>query len=130
MRARTTLTLFALVFALAAALGSGPALAKTHPGQLDGSFGAHGKALVAFPSESSVSVGAKYELPFEFLPGRIQMALAPDDDIVVASSTKIARLLPNGKPDSGFGSGGSLALDRPAASSSPSPAWRSTHKGV
>jgi uncharacterized delta-60 repeat protein len=85
-------------------------------GQLDTSFGKGGKVAVAFPAENAGSVGIKYELPFEFSPGHLEMAQAPGGGIVVAGATKIVRFLANGKPDPGFGSGGSIAVPRPPGS--------------
>jgi uncharacterized delta-60 repeat protein len=103
----------AVVATTIAGLLAAPALGAAHPGSLDPSFGKSGRAMIAFPAETSGQIGVKYELPFEFTPGHLQMATAPDGRIVVAGSTKIARLLPNGKPDRAFGAGGSIALERP-----------------
>jgi uncharacterized delta-60 repeat protein len=88
--------------------------AATHPGQLDPTFGRSGKAAIAFPAQSGGDLGVKYDLPFEFDPGYLEMAAAPDGKIVVSGSTKVVRLLPNGRLDPSFGSGGSVALERPA----------------
>lgn len=106
-------TLIAAV-ALAAAAAPSAAAAKAHPGQLDHSFGRHGKVTIAFPAESPGNVGIKYEVPFQFTPGHLQMALAPRGKIVVAGSTQLVRLLPNGKLDRGFGRDGRVSIERPA----------------
>jgi uncharacterized delta-60 repeat protein len=96
--------------------GNGGKPARDVAGQLDTSFGKGGKATVAFPAENAGSVGIKYELPFEFSPGHLEMAQAPGGGIVVAGATKIVRFLANGKPDPGFGSGGSIVVPRPPGS--------------
>jgi uncharacterized delta-60 repeat protein len=104
----------AAVAALLAALLSGaPAAAAPHPGQLDPAFGKAGKAAIAFPAEAAGKVVVKYELPFQYTPDHLQMAQAPGGKIVVAGSTKIVRLLPNGKPDPTFGTGGAVAIEPP-----------------
>jgi uncharacterized delta-60 repeat protein len=82
-------------------------------GRLDPSFGKGGKVTVGFPAEGG-GVGAKYELPFQFSAGHLEMAAAPGGKIVVAGATKIVRLLANGKPDPSFGPGGSISVARPA----------------
>ena len=86
------------------------AAAKGTAGKLDPSFGAKGKAMIAFPAQSAGNVGVKYEVPFQFTAGRIEMAATPGGKLVVASSTKVARLLRSGKVDHGFGQGGSVAI--------------------
>jgi uncharacterized delta-60 repeat protein len=83
-------------------------------GSLDPSFGKGGKATVAFPAEEAGDLGVKYELPFQFTAGHLAMAAAPEGKIVVAGSTKIVRFLSNGKPDPGFGVGGTVGIERPA----------------
>ena len=83
------------------------------PGQLDKSFGKGGKVTAAFPAENAGSSGPKYELPFEFTPGHLEMARAPGGKLVVAGATRVVRYLANGKPDKGFGSGGSVTIPRP-----------------
>ena len=111
-----------LLMACLAALGSivfaGSALAKgPGVGRLDPSFGKGGKALVAFPAENAGEVGVKYDLPFQFTAGHLEMARTRSGKTVVAGSTRIVRLLANGKPDPGFGSGGSVSVARPAGMS-------------
>ena len=85
-------------------------------GHLDPSFGKGGKATVAFPAENGGQVGIKYQLPFEFTPGHLEMAQAPGGGLVVAGATKIVRFLANGKPSPSFGSGGSIVVPRPPGS--------------
>jgi uncharacterized delta-60 repeat protein len=89
------------------------ATAKVAPVRLDPSFGEGGKATVAFPAQSTGNLGVKYELPFQYTPGHIEMAAAPGGKLVVAGSTKIVRFLPNGKLDRGFGAGGMVTIARP-----------------
>jgi uncharacterized delta-60 repeat protein len=105
--------LAAVAALLAALLPGAPAAAAPHPGQLDPTFGKAGKATVAFSAEAAGKTGVKYELPFQYSPGHLQMALAPEGKVVVASSSKIVRLLPNGKPDQTFGTGGAVAIEPP-----------------
>jgi uncharacterized delta-60 repeat protein len=83
------------------------------PGQLDSTFGKGGKVTVDFPAENAGSTGPKYQLPFEFTPGHLEMAKAPGGKVVVAGATKVVRYLANGKLDSSFGQGGSVAIPRP-----------------
>jgi uncharacterized delta-60 repeat protein len=118
---RVTLLLACLAAAsmavVAPAAAKRSAAAKTvAAGRLDKSFGKGGKAAVAFPAENAGNVGIKYELPFEFTPGHLEMAQTPGGGIVVAGATKIVRFRANGKPDPGFGSGGSIAVPRPPGS--------------
>ena len=109
---KTALLLACVIAAWAAP--SAPATAKGAPaGRLDPSFGRAGKAMVAFPAENAGSVGVKYALPFQFTAGHLVMARAPGGKIVVAGSTRIARLLPSGKLDPGFGAGGWVTIGRP-----------------
>jgi uncharacterized delta-60 repeat protein len=82
-------------------------------GQLDSTFGKSGKVTVAFPAENAGSTAPKYELPFEFTPGHLEMAQAPGGKTVVAGATKIVRCLANGKLDPSFGSGGTVTVPRP-----------------
>lgn len=98
---------------LLAVASASSATAKGTAGRLDPSFGRKGKAMVAFPAEGSSEVGVKYEVPFQFTPGHVQMAAAPDGKIVIASSTQLVRLLANGKLDPSFGNGGVVAVERP-----------------
>lgn len=84
-------------------------------GALDRGFGTGGKVTVAFPAENSGSTAPKYELPFEFTPGHLQMAKSPGGEVVVAGPTKIVRYLPSGKPDPTFGRNGTVAVPRPGA---------------
>lgn len=89
--------------------------AKSAPaGSLDTSFGRGGKVTVEFPAENVGSTGPKYQLPFEFTPGHLEMAQAPGGKVVVAGATKIVRYLANGKLDQSFGSGGAVTIPRPA----------------
>ena len=88
---------------------------KANPaGRLDPSFGKGGKALLPFPPENAGEVGVKYTLPFQFTAGRLVMAPAPGNKTVVAGSTRIVRVLANGKLDRGFGAGGTVSVERPA----------------
>ncbi|HEY6729923.1 MAG TPA: delta-60 repeat domain-containing protein [Solirubrobacterales bacterium] len=93
--------------------GASEATAKTVAGRLDPSFGKGGKATIAFPAQNAGNVGVKYELPFQFTAGHIEMAAAPDGKLIVAGSTKVARLLRSGKFDQSFGSGGSATIPQP-----------------
>jgi uncharacterized delta-60 repeat protein len=93
------------------------ALAKAHPGQLDTKFGGQGRVLVPFPAENPGTAGVKYEVPFQFTPGHVQMALAPGGKIVIAGSTQLVRLLANGKLDRSFGTNGIVKIERPAGQS-------------
>lgn len=117
---RATLLLACLAAVWGGAMASHASAKKSAPskqgsaGSLDTSFGKGGKATVAFPSEEAGQLGVKYELPFEFSAGHLEMAAAPGGKIVVAGSTKVTQLLPNGKPDPGFGAGGSVTIERPA----------------
>jgi uncharacterized delta-60 repeat protein len=86
------------------------AAAKGSAGKLDPSFGTKGKAMIGFPAQSAGNVGVKYEVPFQFTAGRIEMAAALGGKLVVAGSTKVTRLLRSGKIDRGFGQGGSVAI--------------------
>ncbi len=88
----------------AAAEAKGPAVS------LDSHFGARGKATVAFPAQSGSGLGVKYEVPFQFTAGHLEMAAAPGGKLVVAGSTKVVRLRRNGKVDRSFGNGGSAAV--------------------
>jgi len=88
--------------------GSGPQ--PTQAGRLDPSFGKGGKALVAFPAAPNSDVGVKYDLPFQFTAGELKMVASPGGRTVVAGSTRVARLLANGKPDRRFGNGGVTAI--------------------
>src|ERR1700729_2859256 len=76
---------------------------KVTPGELDASFGKGGKTSVEFPAENAGSTGPKYQLPFEFTPGHLEMAQAPGNKVVVAGAGKIVRFLANGKLDPSFG---------------------------
>jgi uncharacterized delta-60 repeat protein len=102
----------AIFFLMLAAAPAAPA--KARPGRLDPHFGKGGKTMVAFPAENAGEVGAKYTLPFQFTAGHLVMAPAPGGKIVVAGSTRLVRLLANGKPDPRFGNGGSVTIERPA----------------
>src|SRR4029077_18061953 len=72
-----------------------------------------GKVTVAFPAENAGTTGPRYELPFEFTPGHLEMASAPGGKTVVAGAQKIVRYLANGKPDPTFGQGGTVVVPRP-----------------
>jgi uncharacterized delta-60 repeat protein len=121
---RVVLSMAALAMALGALAGvavakpaskpKGPGKATAAaPGELDTTFGKAGKVTVAFPAENAGSAGPKYTLPFEFTPGHLEMAGAPEGKVVVAGATKIVRYLGNGKPDPSFGSGGTVTVPRP-----------------
>jgi uncharacterized delta-60 repeat protein len=110
----------ALVCALtvATALMAAPALAKpgakpVTAGHLDRSFSKDGKLLLAFPPEGDSGVGVKYTLPFQFNAGHLAMAPSQGGKTVVAGSTRIVRVLANGKLDRSFGSGGTVVVQRP-----------------
>ncbi len=109
--------LLALVCAVAAAaaLMAAPAVAKpsAKPGRLDRSFSKDGKLLLAFPPEGDNGVGVKYTLPFQFNAGHLAMAPSPGGKTVVAGSTRIVRVLANGKLDRSFGGGGAVTVQRP-----------------
>src|ERR1700742_3740488 len=85
----------------------------TQGGELDTNFGLGGKVTVAFPAENAGSSGPKYQLPFEFTPGHLEMASAPGGKTVIAGATKVVRYLANGKPDPTFGTGGTISVPRP-----------------
>jgi uncharacterized delta-60 repeat protein len=98
----------------AACLAPAPALAKGPlNGRLDPSFGKGGKTMIAFPAENSGNVGVKYQLPFQFSAGHLEMETTPGGKTVVAGSSRIVRLLANGKADPSFGAGGSVSVVRP-----------------
>ncbi len=99
-----------LLTCLLTIMNASAAAAKGPAGRLDPSFGTRGKATIAFPAQSSGKVGIKYEVPFQFTAGHIEMAAAPGGKLVVASSTKIVRLQANGKLDRSFGAAGSVAI--------------------
>jgi uncharacterized delta-60 repeat protein len=86
---------------------------KVAPGTLDSTFGEGGKVTAAFPAGDVGGTGVKYTLPFEFKPGHLEMAQAPGGKIFVAGATKIVCYLADGKPDKGFGNGGSVTVPRP-----------------
>lgn len=92
-----------------------PATAKAgKPGALDATFGAGGKVSEEFPAENAGTTGPKYQLPFEFTPGHLQMAQAPGGKVVVAGAQKVVRYLANGKLDPSFGQAGVVTVPRPA----------------
>jgi len=106
-----------------AALAAAPALAqkpggKKPPakanvaGQLDPSFGKGGKVTIAFPAETEGDVRVKYDLPYSYTSGHIEMAPAPGGKTVIAGATKMVRLLANGQRDKSFG-GGEVRIPRP-----------------
>ncbi len=118
-RSLRALLALACVLATGAALVAAPALAKAGAkqptaGQLDPSFAQGGKTLLGFPPENAGEVGIKYTLPFQFTAGHLAMAPAPGGKTVVAGSTRIVRLLANGKLDRSFGAGGIVTVERPA----------------
>jgi uncharacterized delta-60 repeat protein len=92
----------------------GAAAKPVAAGRLDPGFGKGGKTLLGFPPENAGEVGVKYTLPFQFSAGRLVMAPAPGLKTVVAGSTRIERVLANGKLDRGFGAGGIVTVERPA----------------
>jgi hypothetical protein len=129
-----------LLAALCAALGAMTASAGAKPtekpakagkpGALDTTFGTGGKVSEEFPAENAGTTGPKYELPFEFTPGHLQMAQAPGGKVVVAGAQKIVRYLANGKLDPSFGQGGVVTVPRrcscsPASPSTPTGGWSS-----
>jgi uncharacterized delta-60 repeat protein len=92
--------------------GKQPAKANV-AGQLDPSFGQGGKVTVAFPAETEGDVRVKYDLPYSYTSGHIEMAPAPGGKTVVAGATKMVRFLANGQLDKSFG-GGEVRIQRPA----------------
>jgi uncharacterized delta-60 repeat protein len=77
-----------------AATASGAAAATAPPGSIDTSFGTHGWMSVAGSAVPGL--------------GNVEAAVSlPGGDILLGGSTGLARLLPSGKPDPSFGSGGS-----------------------
>jgi uncharacterized delta-60 repeat protein len=119
-----TLVFLALLGAMAA-LAAGASAAKKGPkkrssneaGRLDPKFGKGGKVAVAFPGEQSGEVGVKYDLPYQFTAGRLEMAPAPGGKTLVAGSSKVVRLLANGKLDPSFGGAGAVEVAGPAGQS-------------
>lgn len=99
------LTSLLIIASASVADARGPAGVRLDPG-----FGARGKAMVAFPAQSGSGLGVKYEVPFQFTAGHVEMAPAPGGKLVVAGSTKVVRLLANGRVDRGFGSRGVVAI--------------------
>lgn len=99
-----------LLTCLLTLLNAAAASAKAPPVGLDPSFGVKGKATVAFPAQSGSGLGVKYEVPFQFTAGHLEMATAPGGKLVVAGSTKIVRLTASGRVDRSFGSAGSVAV--------------------
>jgi uncharacterized delta-60 repeat protein len=87
----------AIVGAAMALLLLAPA-AQARVGALDLGFGEAGRALTPF--------NADYRLG----SGPVQMAVAPDGSTVLASGSHLARFLPDGHLDAGFGAGGWVAL--------------------
>jgi uncharacterized delta-60 repeat protein len=111
----------ALVCALVAlgVVAAGPAAAKSGKGQaaagrLDRAFSRDGKLLLAFPPENAGGLGVKYNVPFRFSAGHLAMAPASGGKTVVAGSTRIVRVLSNGKLDPSFGNHGAVTVQRPA----------------
>jgi uncharacterized delta-60 repeat protein len=100
-------------FASPVALGTAPAVAKPKAGTLDARFGNGGKQTVAFPAENVGAQAPKYELPFEFTAGHLEMAKAPGGKVVVAGATKVVQYLGNGKLDPSFGKRGIVTLPPP-----------------
>jgi uncharacterized delta-60 repeat protein len=77
-----------------AATASGAVAATAPPGSIDTSFGTHGWMSVAGSAVPGL--------------GNVEAAVSlPGGDILLGGSTGLARLLPSGKPDPSFGSGGS-----------------------
>jgi uncharacterized delta-60 repeat protein len=101
--------------ALAQKPGSGKPKGTASPaaGSLDTTFGKGGKVTVAFPAETEGDVGVKYDLPYSYNSGHIEMAPAPGGKTVVAGATKMVRYLANGQLDKSFG-GGEVRISRPA----------------
>jgi uncharacterized delta-60 repeat protein len=81
-------------------------------GSLDTTFGKGGKVTVAFPAETEGGVRVKYDLPYSYNSGHIEMAAAPGGKTVVAGATKMVRFLANGQLDKSFG-GGEVRIPRP-----------------
>jgi uncharacterized delta-60 repeat protein len=95
---RRSLLTLALALAL---LGTAVAVALATPGDLDTGFGDNGRRVLDYGGEDSAT----------------DVAVQPDGKIVVVgiggdpSKFKVTRLDADGKPDSGFGSGGTVTLD-------------------
>ena len=108
--------IFAALTGTALAKQKSPSNAKSKEpaGALDSKFGKGGKVTMEFPAENVGTAGPKYELPFEFTPGHLEMAAAPGGKTVVAGASKIVRYLANGKLDTTFGSGGVVSVPRPS----------------
>jgi uncharacterized delta-60 repeat protein len=81
-------------------------VASAAPGDLDPSFGSGGMVKLLESNEEAWAEG---------------IAIQPDGKIVLAGQEKgnavVLRLLPNGQPDPGFGSGGKVTLNFPGAHS-------------
>src|SRR4051794_7009641 len=110
------LAAIALMAAPATAKPASKPKAKPKPnpaGRLDRSFSGDGKLLLAFPPENAGGLGVKYTLPFQFNAGRLRMAPSPGGKTIVAGSTRVVRILANGKLDPSFGSGGAVTVQRP-----------------
>ena len=85
---------------------------ETSPGSSTPASARAARRRSRFPAENAGNVGIKYELPFEFTPGHLEMAPAPGGRIVVAGAPRSSASSPTASWTPGFGSGG---IDRRAA---------------
>jgi uncharacterized delta-60 repeat protein len=96
MRSTAAIRCLALALVLVPALWADAAVAKPRPGSFDRSFGSDGRVVLNLPGEGMYAAA---------------FAIQPDGKIVVAGgisggSALIARYLPDGRLDPGFGTGG------------------------
>lgn len=97
--------------AMSLGLALAPAAALAKPGTLDRSFGHRGKVVTVLPSPERVRSYPDYRLPFEFAPGRVAMANAPGNKLVVASSQAIVEYRADGSRERGFGGNGAVQIE-------------------
>lgn len=91
--------------AMVGVLGAEPSPAAPDAGALDRSFSRDGRVITAFPEETGEEEYIEYRLPYEFPAGRLEMAVSPAGQVVVASSKELVRYRPNGQLDLPFGEG-------------------------
>ena len=102
------LAVLALVAALPAVSSAKAPAARA--GRLDPAFGKDGKAVTVLPAEESTREYVDYALPFEFAPGRVVMAAAGGDRVVVANGKAIVEYLANGQRNPRFGGNGAVPV--------------------
>jgi uncharacterized delta-60 repeat protein len=105
-----------VAFAMTSLLAAGSSPAAFQVGALDRSFSRDGKVMTAFPEETGEEEYIEYRLPYGFHAGRLEMAVSPTGQVVVASSRELVRYSPNGQLDLPFGEGGRIALPHAADS--------------